>query len=459
MPRFRYEAVDRSGIPIHGSIEAESESALIDYLSTRRQKLVSASELSLDALIAANTKTLPRLYQLRIGEQLREAVLTGLPAHHAVRAIAAEPLSHPIPDLAPWLQAAALLVFAVTAFGWWLSESFRNVALGVGIIAFVVVPLIWAALLWRYRFRPRRLLQMLADRLEAGESIPASLSHAMPSELQSVMNSSLDDSSKARVAADLVPNLQGNSLNSQQFVLTLIGPLSLLGLVIFGLHGALLYVVAPFKEIFDDFGTQLPWMTSRLVELAQMTVLFGTTGWLLTGAVVLTGLGLLGIVVTSGWASEALSKVPGVGLSFRWKMQARVARVLSSLIRNDCPYPLALKTATAGSGFESVEEQGFMLAKELESNSGQTFPIQQLSGLPISMLATGDGGQHDDERKAAIADTFQSLSEMMDSASVGHGRLLAVFLQFFTVLLSGLLVFIGVVAMFLPLIKLLNDLS
>ena len=459
MPRFRYEAVDRLGVPIHGTTDVESESALVKFLDARGQTLVSASELTLGALVAANKETLPRLYQLRVGEQLREAVLTGLPAHSAVRAIAAEPLSHPMLGVAPWLQGVTVLICVVSTAGWWLTSAFGSIAVAAGVAAVFVVPVLWCALLWLYRIRPRQILHKLADGLEAGESIPASLSRAMPSELQSVMKTDLDDNSKARVAADLVPTLQGSNLRSYQFVFSLVGPLILLGCVLFLVQAMLLYLVMPFKKIFEDFGTDMPTMTQGVFNMAGWVNIFGTTGLMVSGIAIVATLVVISLVLTSNWAAEPLSKIPGLGLTFRWRMQARVARILSSMIRNDCPYSHALKAATAGSGFEGVQEQGFRLANEMESNSGLVFPIPQLSGLPIAMLSNTDGEPHTAERKAAIAETFQSLSEMMDTASVGHGRLLAVFLQFLTVLLTGIIVAFGVLAMFLPMIKLLNDLS
>ena len=41
------------------------------------------------------------------------------------------------------------------------------------------------------------------------------------------------------------------------------------------------------------------------------------------------------------------------------------------------------------------------------------------------------------DRKAAIASTFQGISEMLDSAAVGQGYLFSTILQWFTVVLRG----------------------
>ncbi|MCP4173047.1 MAG: hypothetical protein GY758_20000, partial [Fuerstiella sp.] len=82
-----------------------------------------------------------------------------------------------------------------------------------------------------------------------------------------------------------------------------------------------------------------------------------------------------------------------------------------------------------------------------------------LSGLPLSLLFATDEGTTAEQRRNAVADTFQSLSEMLDSATIGQGRLLSILLQMLTVFLAGLIIATGLLAMVLPLIKLLNDLS
>lgn len=459
MPRFRYEAVDRTGVPVHGTTDVDDESALADELSSRGLKLISSAELSLESLVGTNERLLPRLQQLRVGEQLREALLTGLPAHVAVRAIAAEPLSHPMLGVAPWLQVMSTLIFVVLAVAWRLLGMFDGVLIAAGLFAFVVVPLIWVTLQWLYCIRPKQMLRLLADRLESGQRLPTTLHFAMPRELQNVMQSEIDDEHKARVAGDLIPTLLGSNLRGQQFVMTLIGPIVLFSVVMLGVHSAMLFIIPRFKRIFEDFGTELPAFTELVVGISDSVAWFGSPGWLAMALLLASGLILLAIGLSSGWAAEFLESIPVFGIAFRWAMQARVARILAAMVRNDCDYAESIRTATAGSGFESVRAQGRLMAEELETQSGEVLTSRQLSGLPLSMLYVGNTETEHKERRTAIADTFQSLAEMLDAATVGQGRLLSVLIQFLTILFTAFIVAFGVLAMFLPLIKLLNDLS
>lgn len=303
------------------------------------------------------------------------------------------------------------------------------------------------------------MLRRLATRLESGESVPGMLQVAMPAELRCVMTSQMNDNSKARVAAELLPNLVGRNFRGQQFVMTLLGPLIMLAVVFVAIHSTVLLVVPGFKKIFEDFGTELPGMTHFVISVSDVVVWFGFAGWSIVVGLMITGLILTALSLSTGWVGEFLESVPLLGMAFRWAMQAKVARVLAATIRCDVPYGESLRTATAGSGFESVRKRGEVLACELESGSGSMLPTEKLSGLPLSLLFSQDSGASADQRRTAVADTFLSLSEMLDSATIGQGRLLSILIQMLTVFLAGLIISIGLLAMFLPLIKLLNDLS
>ncbi len=459
MPRFRYESIDPKGVPIHGSLDAADVTVLTELLRGRGQTLVSCSEVSLNALIDQNKSTLPRLYQLRLGEHLREALLTGLPAHEAVRAVAAEPLSHPMIGMIPWLQATATLAFLGSVGFWRLTGTYQLAVWATGIFAIVVVPILRIVVTTMYKTRHRQLLLRLANRLEAGDSLPDSLTMGMPNEVQCVMKSNMTDDQKARVSAELVPGLLGGNLLTQQFVLTIIGPLIVMAVVAVGLYTTLLFVVTKFGEIFNDFGTELPAMTSMLMSLASFVEGFGLTGWVLFIIAAMCAVVFSAVCLATGWGAETLEKIPVFGMMFRWSMQSKVARILSASIRNGCSYSEALRTATAGSGFASVKDHGELIASELDSRTGQALTARKLSGLPLSMLFVTDSGQTESERRSAISATFSNLSDMLQSATLGQGRLLAVITQFAVLCFTGFAIGFGVISMFLPLIRLLNDLS
>ena len=461
MPRYRYEAVDGSGVPIHGTLEAADEADLAMRLEQRYHKLVSSEELSLEHLVEGQREILPRLVQLRLGEQLREALLTGLPAHDAVRAIAMEPLTNPMISLMPWLYGMAALLIAVFGAFYWLTGYFVGILLPLSVVLIVILPLAHLLLKWMYETKPRQALLRLAGRLESGVAISSGLSPVMPGELRAVMKSEVSDEAKARVATELMPRLLSGRLRSQQFLAAFIGPLALCCFVLAGLHALLLAIVPKFKAIFADFGTELPSITAIIIEVADLVSVLGVTGWLaVTGALAIAVV-MISVFLSSVAGAEVLESVPLFGVSFRWAMQARVARVVAAMIRQDCPYPQTIRAATVAGGFRKVKNVGELIATGLESGDVKQPDGTRgtLSGLPISMLFASADKTDGKENRAAIASTFQGISEMLDSAAVGQGYLFSTILQWFTVFFVGIMIGTTVIALFLPLIKLLNDLS
>lgn len=457
MPLYRYEAIDRVGVPIHGTAEASDESRLTEILAARGQRLVSSATLSLDALIANQSKSLPRLHQLRVGEQIREALLIDLPVHEAVRAIAREPMDHPLPAVAPVLQLMAFAALGLLYAAWHYLHVDSAVVIAAGAVAFILVPLLSLFIYWNYQWRPARILNQLATRLETGQALNRLTLSMAPSELRPVLSSGLNDQTKARVAADLVPLLTGGNLRAQQFVASLIAPLFMIGTVFACLHLATIIVLPGFRDIFDSFGLELPGLTKVILNLGEFASFFGVTGWVTATLVIAAALLLIAIGLSTGRIHELMATVPMFGLAFRWTMQARVARVLAAAVRNDCDYPNAIRIATEASGFRSVQDYGRMVAEQMQSGNSVSAGHSDLSGLPMSMLLTPTA--ETENRRAAISESFQDLSEMLDAATVGQGRLLAMIIQLATLVVTGIVITVAVFALYLPLIKLLNDLT
>ncbi|MEZ6058771.1 MAG: hypothetical protein R3C19_00245 [Planctomycetaceae bacterium] len=459
MPTYRYEAITQQHVPIHGMMDADDEDALTVQLSARGLRLVSSTKLSLDAIGGGRMPDLPRLYQLRIGESLREALLTDLPAHDAVRAIAAEPFSHPFLSIFPWIQLAAAVVFAFAGFRWMLSDGAVAIPWISAAGCFVAVPVIWLLAREFLSKRPRRLLHRFADRLESGNTNLGNLVGALPGELQTVMDSGIETTQKARTIAELMPSLLSTGIRNQQFAINIVAPVAMMAVVSLGMYALLAFVVPDFGKIFSDFGTELPLITRSMLDLSSMLSAGGIAAWYISAGVAFAALCLLFWLLTTGRVAELLESVPLLGVGFRWTMQSRVARILAAMIRNGGDYAESIRTATAGSGFQSVMVEGRVLARHLESGSPHPFPTKKLNGLPMSMLTASVGGLDDSEHRRSVAATFDNLADLLQNASVGQGRLFAMFLQSITIVVCAVLVGLGVIAMFLPLIKLLNDLA
>ena len=460
MPRFRYQASSKSGAPVFGSLDAETESELRQLLSARGLNLLHSTLLSFDASLTIGRSSLPRLAQLRLGAQLREALLTDLPAHQAVRAMAAEPFQHPLLALMPWSLAFAVLASLLAVLGTTLL-AFSGWGIVAAVATLLLLALIWPALTFLLDTRPRRFLLRLADQLESGEQQFNDLLPFLPREVREVMRSATTEQCRARAVAELVPTLMGSRVQNHRVALTFIGTMLLAACMLQAIYAVLLFVVPGFINTFTDFGTSIPALTHGIARLSSMLESGGSTGFWISSLVMTAGILAIYALLTNLQFTQFLSTVPVVGTPFRWLMQARVARVLSAMIRHGSSGPDALRAATAASGFDTVRKEGSALAEIAAQGNRAGGVPRELGALPISLLLTDPSNpcQEHHDRPQSVAQSLTSFAVMLESASSGHGRLIGLFLQFLVIASAGIMTALIVVALFLPLIKLLNDLA
>ena len=459
MPTYKYQAALPTGVWIFGVFDAADETALQAYLQTRGMTLVEATELSINTALTGQMEELPRMLQLRIGERLREAMLTDMPVHEAVRAIADEPFEHPVLMMMPWIFSLAAFAAAAAGLLAVIVPEARSVLLLTAVVLVASAGVMWwVSWLW-FIARPGTVLRTLAGRLERGSTEPFANVGLLPGELRAVINSNMDSRAKIVSVAELVPTISGMQMQAHQLAARLMGPLLAMSVLLIGLHVVLLTVVVSFKEIFIGFGVNLPVVSVMVLTFSDWARAFGIPGLGLT-IVGLTGMlaTVYGLLVWPRTA-EVFESIPGIGLSVRWLMQARVARILGVLIRNQTPPADAIAVASKASGFQSVAKDGEQIAAIVRSGSTDLGYSRRLSGLPLSMLFRLSDGQDSERTRQETAQSFQTYAASLEQASAGNGSFLAVLFEMLVITIGGILVGIFIIAMFLPLIKLLNDLA
>ncbi|MCA9058394.1 MAG: hypothetical protein KDA85_07840, partial [Planctomycetaceae bacterium] len=145
MKSYQYRAENKLGIPVYGIRKAESEEELREQLAQLRLQLISCEALNWRRDKESQSIS-NRLQQLQIGGRVREALLTGMPAHEAVRALAAEPLESPLLLMMPWLTftgiGAGLLLLAIS----WMIPISRQLLWTIFTIGFAGLPVLWITL-------------------------------------------------------------------------------------------------------------------------------------------------------------------------------------------------------------------------------------------------------------------------------------------------------------------------
>jgi len=459
MPTFKYQSALPTGVSVFGIFDAADANALAAYLQTRGMTLVDFSEIAIDKQLATQLAAIPRVLQLRIGERIQEAMLTGLPAHVAIAAMAYEPFEHPLLMAMPWMTGMAAFSVIVSIMLSIAIPEFVLILISAAVLAFLTCVGIWVAFYWWLQIRPRALLLRLSRQMAAGGVNPLQQEAFVPLEIRSIMNSDMAAEQKSLSVAELLPSLGIMQVQRHLFATKMVAPFLASLLLMPAGYCMLLIVIPKFKEIFVGFGVELPALTSFLFNVSDWVGSMGVSG--LFGVIFLTTASTVIFYFMLIWspAAELLSAVPMLGTSLRLLMQARVARVLGVLVRNHASAADAITVSTHASGFTEVRKRGKEIALELRSGKPVNLVCTGLHGLPLSLLLRVQGDSVPENARQETAQSFMMFASSLEEASWGHGSILVVAAEIIAIVITAFLTGIFVFSMFMPLIKLLNDLS
>jgi type IV pilus assembly protein PilC len=223
--------------------------------------------------------------------------------------------------------------------------------------------------------------------------------------------------------------------------------------------GIMVFVIPKFKEIFKDFGTTLPGVTNLLIGTSDWFVVGKPPGWV----VVLFGpvaLWLMFKLIRSSkggrYATDLIAlKMPLFGSLVQKSSVAKFSRTLGTLISAGVPILEAINITRETSGNEVYARA--MKAVHDSIREGDTFanPLRAskvCDGIVVNMVDVGEETGELDKMLLRVADNYD---EEIDVAVAGLVSLLE---PLMVVMLGGIVGFI-VIALFLPLVKLIETLT
>ena len=248
----------------------------------------------------------------------------------------------------------------------------------------------------------------------------------------------------------------------------------------------MIQIVPQFKKIFDDFGSELPPMTQTLINISNFTVNYWYLLPLVPIGIVLLIKAIKLIPYGRFGYDLFILKVVIFGQLVEKNILSRAARTLGTLLASGVPILEALNITKETSGnmmFERLFQKtsdsirdGESIAKPLKAHSTPPFNVVALlfwtafvpgvgallyltrykkpvvDSLVVNMVDVGEESGELDTMLYKVADNYdEEVAVLTESLTSLMEPLLIIFL-------GGAVGFI-VVALFMPLIKLINDLS
>lgn len=217
----------------------------------------------------------------------------------------------------------------------------------------------------------------------------------------------------------------------------------------------MMFIIPKFKKIFEDFGTDLPAMTEMLIGFSDWMLSY----WYMLFVGPIAFYLFVKIVrknKTGAFVVDWLSlRIPLVGKILHLGIIARVTRTLGTLIASGVPILEGLLIARDTSGnhvFERAFDNIYTAIREGETIAVPLKEAKIVDDMVVNMVDVG-------EETGALDDMLYRVADVYDEEVEVKVESLVSLLEPIMVVVLGLIVGFIVIALFLPLIKLLNDLS
>jgi type IV pilus assembly protein PilC len=208
-----------------------------------------------------------------------------------------------------------------------------------------------------------------------------------------------------------------------------------------------------FKVIFDDFNTKLPAVTELLMTLAPWMPIIGLT---VVGLILIMPI-LWALLRSAGWDRPIIDNlvlpIPLIGPVLRRNLIARWCDVLKLAVEAGLDLPQAIRLAGDSIGSRPVVRDGEVLIRAIEQGRVTTdHPLRLLpQTIPAALGLSSQQGQ--------LAETLAMLSRMQQEQAELRLQALPVLLTPILMVLIALLIGFIVIALFAPLLSIIQAVS
>jgi type IV pilus assembly protein PilC len=221
---------------------------------------------------------------------------------------------------------------------------------------------------------------------------------------------------------------------------------------------AVFAIVLPyFKEIYNDFGVELPWATKLLISISDVVVV--AWPWILL-ALLLGFVSLLLAIFSLRFPGAAsvlrlLQSIPILGTASQLAASSDFCLLMSMLIRARIPMPEALRLTADAIHDSNLHQGARRLAQNVEAGESPAYAATVLPNFHprlISLLRHAGN-------ESTMAEVLRSHGELFALQAEAHAGIAVMWMQPLLLVVVGVLGGFVVVATFLPLIILINQLT
>lgn len=402
MPQFHYVAEDTQGVRHEGEVSADSDDAARQQLRERGLRVVALSPVGAERGLPVS----------KLSQKESEEV---------VMAIAE--LSHSELPLAEGLRAAA-------------DEAVST--------------------------RVSRALRQIAVDVEQGYSIESVMGERgkfLPPHVRGLVVAASRTRRMGVALDDLVEHDRATREVWGKVLGAIAYPLIVLAMTLFVLAFLPIFIVPQFAQMFREFELELPVATQAVIAVSEAMQWFGEGPGLwfaLTLSVVfIVLLVLASFGIGTPMTHRFTTTMPLVGPVWQWSGTAAFTRLLATMLEYDIPLPDALLLARDGVRDPEIREMATLFARGVEEGRSLSDLLAASNRLPASITPFVRWG----ERTGKLPEALRAITDMLLLRVQMRTLLLRSIAPPVVFILVGMMVGFIIIALFMPLVSLIQGLS
>ncbi|WP_022849781.1 type II secretion system F family protein [Limisalsivibrio acetivorans] len=230
-------------------------------------------------------------------------------------------------------------------------------------------------------------------------------------------------------------------------------PTVVLVVAVLVVYGLMVFIIPKFKEMYEDFGGELPALTQFAITLSDfLSKWYG--GGLIFATLIVSFITLKMIYSRSPQGRYKMDqfflRIPKIGDLIRKVAVAKFSRTFGTLLNSGVSILDSLDIVAKTSGNKVIEKALLESKKDIEGGKTIVEPLEKSGVFPsmvIQMIAVGEETGSLDQMLTKIADFYD---DEVDRAVEGLTKLIEPFLMIFV---GGAVGFV-IIAMYLPIFKL-----
>ncbi len=306
----------------------------------------------------------------------------------------------------------------------------------------------------------RKLINAISSDLEAGVSIEQAFEKRQkhfPPLYGRILKAGVETGKLPQMLTSLNRHLEMSNHTRKIIFDALCYPTIVLAMAAVILTGVFLFVVPEFKDVLYEMagGAQLPLLTQVVLNTTDNIAIFWSVVGLFAAAIVAFFLGLSSSVGGRKIKEWIIWKTPIIGRIYHTGTLSKMAEAMAMMVSTGCDMPACLRLSSSSSGSDILIGESELLARQVEQGNYILEAGHFCRMIPRLFLYSVQLGTQRNELQDNLYDLGQMYSEQ---AQCSQSRLEAVLLPILIVIL-GIIISMIVLAMFLPMIKIVTTLS